>query len=57
MVIIIKTKPNTTGIVYPLVNIQKAIENGLVHFPIKNCDFPWQNVSSPEGIPIIFCPH
>ena len=18
-------------------------------FPIKNCDFPWQNVSSPEG--------
>ena len=27
---------------YPLVNIQKAIENGpfTVDFPIKNCDFP-----------------
>ena len=25
-----------------------AIE--IVDFPIKNCDFPWQNVSSPEGI-------
>ena len=24
-----------------------AIE--IVDFPIKNCDFPWQNVSSPEG--------
>ena len=24
-----------------------AIE--IVHFPIKNGDFPWQNVSSPEG--------
>ena len=26
-----------------------AIE--IVDFPIKNCDFPWQNVSSPEGKP------
>ena len=26
-----------------------AIE--IVDFPIKNCDFPWQNVSSPEGNP------
>ena len=25
-----------------------AIE--IVDFPIKNGDFPWQNVSSPEGI-------
>ena len=25
-----------------------AIE--IVDFPIKNCDFPWQNVCSPEGI-------
>ena len=25
-----------------------AIET--VDFPIKNGDFPWQNVSSPEGI-------
>ena len=40
------------GCPYPLVNIQKAIENGpveIVDFPIKNGDFPWQNVSSPEG--------
>ena len=38
--------------IYPLVNIQKAIENGpveIVDFPMKNGDFPWQNVSSPEG--------
>ena len=21
----------------------------IVDFPMKNCDFPWQNVSSPEG--------
>ena len=38
---------------YRLVNIQKAIENGpveIVDFPMKNDDFPWQNVSSPEGI-------
>ena len=30
-----------------------AIENGpveIVDFPIKHGDFPWQNVSSPEGI-------
>ena len=27
-----------------------AIE--IVDFPIKNGDFPWQNVSSPEGNPI-----
>ena len=27
-----------------------AIE--IVDFPIKNGDFPWQNVSSPEGISI-----
>ena len=30
-------------IIYPLVNIQKAIENGpveIVDFPIKNGDFP-----------------
>ena len=29
---------------YPLVNIQKAIENGhlvVVDLPIKNCDFPY----------------
>ena len=28
---------------YPLVNIQKAMENGpveIVDFPMKNCDFP-----------------
>ena len=38
---------------YPLMNIQKAIENGHRNsgFPHeKKCDFPWQNVSSPEGI-------
>ena len=29
-----------------------AIE--MVDFPIKNGDFPWQNVSSPEGIPHFF---
>ena len=29
-----------------------AIE--IVDVPIKNGDFPWQNVSSPEGIPFIF---
>ena len=28
-----------------------AIE--IVDFPIQNGDFPWQNVSSPEGIPIL----
>ena len=28
-----------------------AIE--IVDFPIKNGDFPWQNVSSPEGSSII----
>ena len=35
-----------------LVNLQKAIENGpfIDGLPIKNGDFPWQNVSSPEGI-------
>ena len=29
--------------VYPLVNIPKAIENGpfIVDLPIKNGDFPW----------------
>ena len=27
--------------------LKMAIE--IVDFPIKNCDFPWQNVSSPEG--------
>jgi hypothetical protein len=27
-------------VIYPPVNIQKAIENGPVDFPIKNCDFP-----------------
>ena len=29
------------------------MENGpveIVDFPIKNCHFPWQNVSSPEGM-------
>ena len=31
---------------------KKAIE--IVDFPIKNGDFPWQNVSSPEGTPPIF---
>ena len=34
------------------MNIQKAMENGpveIVDFPMKNDDFPWQNVSSPEG--------
>ena len=29
-----------------------AIE--IVDFPIKNGDFPWQNVSSPEGILVFF---
>ena len=36
------------------MNIQKAIEHGpveIVDFPMKNGDFPLQNVSSPEGIP------
>ena len=28
-----------------------AIE--IVDFSIKKCDFPWQNVSSPEGIALI----
>ena len=28
-------------------NWKMAIE--IVDFPIKNGDFPWQNVSSPEG--------
>jgi hypothetical protein len=40
---------------YPLVNIQKAIENGpveIVSFPMKNCDFPVRYVSLPEGIPL-----
>ena len=39
--------------IYPLVNIQKAIENGpveIVDFPMKNGDFPLQNVSSPNDI-------
>ena len=34
-----------------------AIENSpveIVDIPINNGDFPWQNVSSPEGIPNIF---
>ena len=37
---------------YPLVNIQKAMENGpveIVDFPMKNCDFPLLFVGSPEG--------
>ena len=29
-----------------------AIE--IVDFPIKHGDFPWQNVSSPEGIHMFF---
>ena len=38
--------------IHPLVNIQKAIENGHRNsgYSHKNDDFPWQNVSSPEGI-------
>ena len=32
--------------------LKMAIE--IVDFPIKNGDFPWQNVSSPEGINV-FC--
>ena len=50
--------------IYPLVNLQKAIENGpveiVVIFPlIAWWIFPWQNVSSPEGIAMggIGCPH
>ena len=31
-----------------------AIE--IVDFPIKNGDFPWQNVSSPEGIEFEYTP-
>ena len=36
------------------------MENGpveIVDFPIKNGDFPWQNVSSPEGIGGYIIPH
>jgi hypothetical protein len=46
---------------YPLVNIQKAIENGpveIVDLPIKNGDFPSVFVCLPEGIslyPLIRC--
>ena len=29
-----------------------AIE--IVDFPMKNGDFPWQTVSSPEGIPVLW---
>ena len=39
---------------YPLVNIQKAIENGpveIVDFPIKNGDFPWQNGTVHQRVP------
>ena len=41
--------------IYPLVNIEKAIENGpveIVDFPMKIAwwIFPWQTVSSPEGM-------
>ena len=37
--------------IYPLVNIQKAIENGpfIVDLPIKNGGFPVRYVSLPEG--------
>ena len=37
---------------YTLWLTNMAMENGpveIVDFPIKNGDFPWQNVSSPEG--------
>ena len=37
---------------YPLVNIQKAIENGpveIVDLTIENGDFPVRYVSLPEG--------
>ena len=40
------------GYDYPLVNIQKAIENGpveIVDLPMKNSDFPWFFVCLPEG--------
>jgi len=38
--------------IYPLVNIQKAIENRpfIVDLPIKNNDFPWFYVCLPEDI-------
>ena len=32
---------------YGIVNVKMAIE--IVDFPVKNGDFPWQYVSSPEG--------
>ena len=36
---------------YPPVNIQKLLKMAveIVDFPMNNGDFPWQNVSSPEG--------
>ena len=39
------------NITHPLVNIQKAIENGpfIVDLPIKNGGFPVRYVSLPEG--------
>ena len=38
-------KANAKG--KPWKPLKMAID--IVDFPIKNCDFPWQNVSSPEG--------
>ena len=38
------TRNHLIALNYPLVNIQKAIENGpveIVDLPIKNGDFPW----------------
>ena len=34
----------------PMAHISSKIAIEIVDFPIKNGDFPWQNVSSPEGI-------
>ena len=43
--------------VYPLVNLQKAVGNGpveIVDFPIKNGAFPLLFVCSPEGMMCLF---
>jgi hypothetical protein len=46
-----RLKLSNMQIQYPLVNIQKAIENGSfrVDLPIKDGDFPVRYVSLPEG--------
>ena len=43
----IEAEGSKIGGLVALENIRMAIE--IVVFPMKNGDFPWQNVSSPEG--------